>query len=638
MAVNVYLLLTLFARTQTVPPAPAGEEPALWLTAQPLVRPEDFEAWITTATTPGALTYQLLEGSDAQGDAADLIPVPLPPGVSVTLRRLASGGTTSVGSDIFNDRTGVVISDPAGFQSDNVNPAKTGQIPPTATAYAQAYFDLLADIHGDPGYNAGLLQQMLVLNFMGGSVRRFRDSTVTNQDAVSLFTLVPRVLPPGLDARPGTLRTVGLTSACGLMVRLDKDIGFQQLRTVDTIELYLRLAPTDPLPGTKITITPNEQGYLKAYFAAIDPNNPVPSPSTFWKTSVLPDAVTRVYVLPHRTGLAPSVFSFATGDGDQRTLFRRDLNRADAVVSANTSLLSEIESIGLFYRRSTATEPVPSQPSAINIRFYELLQARLVAYRSSTAAQASPSLWQLVPLPSDRARFVSLFQSLASGGTPSVWPAQYTIHNRSGLRIEAAAGFLEAGFVGSYLLPWDDAGNADPTTLATTASSLPTVLFWFAVSVTGTSVSTVNGLDVTIIIANTANTIPASYVPFEAADGTAATTGGPLWEWAGGAALPDTLWSALDLDAAALVPRITPTFIRRGDYVVQPALSAQHTEGVLQVDYPGLPTGTTTHTVAPADVNPVDDFKREMVAYRKLTALSAESESRGIGGFPKSLR
>ena len=638
MTVNVYLLLTLFARTQTQPPAAAGEEPALWLTVQPFIEPDDFETWITTATTPGALTYQLLADSPAQGDAAKLVPVPLPPGVSLTLRRLTNMGTTIVGPDIFNDRTGVFIIDPAGFQRDNVNPLKTSQRNPTASPYGQAYFDQLTEIHGDPGYDAGVLQQMFLLNFVGGSVRRFRDSTVSDQDKVNLFTLVPRVLPPGLSDGLGSIRTVGLVSACGLMLRLDKDIGFQQLRTVDTIELYLRLTTAEALPGTRINIPPDEQAYLRAYFAAIDPNNPVPSPSTFWQATILPDALTRVYVLPHRTALASAPFCFATNRGDQRILFRRDIRRADDITVANTALLSEIESIGLFYRRSTATDPQPSGPPSINIRFYELIEARLVAYRSSTAAAGSPSLWQLVPLPKDRVRFVSLFNSLTTtGGASAPWPTQYTIHDRFGFRIEAAAGFLETGFVGSYLLPWDDAVNTDPTSLVSGASSLPTVLFWFAVPVSGTGITIDKGLDVTLVVANSANSVAANYAPFEAADGTASTTGGPLWEWAGGTALPDTPWSALDLDASAPISRITPTFIRRGDYVTQPALSAQHTEGVLQVDYPGPPAGVSTVTVAAADVNPVDDFKREMVAYRKLNVYSQDTSPSGASGVVEAL-
>jgi hypothetical protein len=67
-------------------------------------------------------------------------------------------------------------------------------------------------------------------------------------------------------------------------------------------------------------------------------------------TSLLPDRLTRVYVLPYRTALASASFSSAQGGTDQRTLFRRDLALLAAANPAGTlspnALSASVEDLG----------------------------------------------------------------------------------------------------------------------------------------------------------------------------------------------------------------------------------------------------------------------------------------------------
>ncbi len=512
MPINVYLVLSLFGRATTSAPGatalPAGVEPALWLTVQPYVLAADFASWIARARTPGALAYELLQsamGGLSPNDIATMVPVPLPPDVLLTARRFTEFGTAAeapAGPDLRNDRTGMVISHPAGFQADNVHPGKAGQvIAPEALPYAEAYFDQLEKFAADNGTDPVAmqqLQQMLAVNFEGGGVRRLRASTVQQQDAVELFDLEPRVMPDGLD--PQGLRTVGVTSACGLMLRLDHDIGFAGLRNVDGLRRYLQ-QPGDPAPGTAVAMasTDDEFQFLVQYFAAIDPANPIIDPSTLWRAGIQPDAASRVYVLPHRTALAPSTFCFGAGGTDARTLFRRapgSASRADTPASVS---MSEIEDVGLFYGRTSPTETPPAAPASIQVGFYEMLQARLVPNRASTASANGPALWRLVPLPTARPRFVEFFTNLARSAPADAWPAGLTVHDTTGKRIETAGSLLESGYAGSHVLPWDDVDHVDATTLAPFATLLPTVLFWFAPPLVGTGTATSKALDVTLV-------------------------------------------------------------------------------------------------------------------------------------------
>lgn len=628
MAIDCYLHVSLFCRTPTnlpLSPAPALE-PALWMIVQPYVPLVGLADWIRLVSqnrddTSAVVTHKFLDDLKLF-DSEKLKPVILPPDVSLVLARIDAGGNT-VGQVLLNDRSGVELSDVAGFERDNMNPEKIGGSvkKPLAGPYSAGFVAQLADLL-DHQQNTDSLVDWLTMSFAVSTTRRLRPSTVRRQDAVHLFEVAPRLIPQELN--PGTgepIRTVSMLSMCGHMLRLDAGIGFDGMRAIDSVALSLRRNPGSIRPTEPIPLNGDEAHYLRALFQDVDlAAKPLPDPPQRWTASFDPEIARRVYVLPHRTGLVPRKLRFDTAGGGERTLFLRSDDKAGR--GGSPMLMSEIEDLGIYVSEGG---PPPSGPPSIDARFHETLRARLLPYRSATTAGAARprGLWQLAPEPEDRERFVALFTGQAHT-EPTRWPASWTIHGPDGGRIVRSNRALESCFVGNHLLPWDDVKMMDPATMQPRSGhSLPTVLFWFEdlspgqVPV-GPGQST--ALEVTLVLPLPVAAVPLAYRPFDAPGGS---TGGALWCWTP-SALPPLVWNAIELMADRELVRVAvPAVSRSGDFIVQPAQSGQNLEGVVKVDYPHL--GEVTANVS-YEVN------RELVGYRKLNQYYRDRRPGGAAG------
>lgn len=618
MAITIHLHIAIFIPTQSNIPAcgEAPANPAVWLMIQPYVPRSALAGWAKAAAAGIAdsslqfahvvLDESIFKSSSEETDP--LIPVPLAPDISLDLER-RDGAGAPLGARLLNDRGGAIVTDPDGFRADNVKPQKlTDAKQPMAAVAAGPYsLGLMRGVlalaaEGD----LDSLVNWLRIAFLVGSPLRLRPATVARQDAVQLFDVTPRQAAPEVA---GTVRLVSKHSLCGQMFRLDAGIGTETLTQLKSLKLTLRRASGALKPAEAVDLGPEETYTVVLANGLTDALARLPTPAQRWAPALLAGMNQRVYVTRHRSALAEAKFASGVGGGTSRLLYQR-ANSAQIDMR-----LSQIEDLSVFQEAGA----MDSDPAELKIRFYDTLELELVPYRSALPAAAQPrGLWQLLPGAATRRRFIAVFDAIARSG-PADWPPEFTLHDASGNRIVKGGNAIETGFVGSYLLPWDDVGNTNAD-LGAGPGTLPTVLFWFENPgvVLGAGI-TPDVMGVTLLMR-----IPGQLPVLKRQEFEGVSTGGARWRGEPGA-LPDVHWSALEVLADGALPaKLTPAFCRKGDYVLQPAQSARFLEGVLRVDYqqpPGNPNANA--------VDAVYEVLRGSVEYLKLNEYYQDGAAGG---------
>jgi hypothetical protein len=252
----------------------------------------------------------------------------------------------------------------------------------------------------------------------------------------------------------------------------------------------------------------------------------------------------------------------------------------------------------------------------INLAFAEALDVRLVPYRRQAPAAGGDGsrLMQLLPSanPQTRRRFVDLFQAIATSANPNAWLAGGHLYDSGGAAFAGAESF-----VGAYLLAWDDVVHADDATLATTATSLPTVLFWI--------IPPANTASVALTLVHTVG--PAVVANAKGNDPTRPEPLGPRWEWLnstpetlGDIAFNSLILSAASMNAAAIEKLVVALGLAQDD-VFEFAQSAAKVEGILTIRYPSSTTKTD---------DPVEKYRQASANYNKLDVASSLSPSPAV--------
>ena len=620
MALNCYVLLSLFVRSPSgIPGVPTGDEPSLWLTVQPCVASSDLSAWIDAMpsdTVAGALAYSILDKDVAC--AGDLVPVLLPPDLSIRVKRLSAVAF----EDLVNDRTWPRIVSAGTFMADNVRSEKLSTLTaPIHGSYAGAVKDqILATWVAMAGDKAARLQSMqgwLTLGFWFGTSRVIRPSSVDTGPTSSLFDAVRR--PSDGDALPSLdSRRVSHLSMCGHMLRLDKGIQFADLAKLTGLEVTLERAD-----GTVVLLPmpEEEKGFLSQFFHSIDPASVPPSAASLLEPTVLSDISRRVYVTHQRNRLLPSTLTFGSAGADSHWLFGVGASSQSSIGDVRLQS-AHLDRIAVFYQRQNQDDYASKPHAGGTFRFHEAIRCRLQPYRDATADAAGAQLWQLVPVEQDKLQFVARFGSRAAA-KDTHWPVESTLHLPSGARVELGGHFLEESYVGSFLLPWDDTDSLNDSLIPDPSASLPTVLF----QAIGLKPPSVGGKSARTVDVNLVNRVGSDGSPSYEVKANFRTDSmspegprGPLWEGIP-AGLASFAFTAIEFVhpelSSDLVSRLLVTYTQDVDYRFELAQSAQHLEAVLQVVHP---TVDVSCPAPPADASLLGELKRECTGYRSVRA------------------
>ena len=667
MALDVYLALTVHPRRH-----PKEE---VWLTVQPYVTASDLPAWLDAIQTDGSVSgvtyHMLVDKFDHPGDAAPpgafskkdvgaMVPVPLAGDMSLSVALRGTAGADAAGyvGRATNVRSGVVIIDNPDvrkqFERDNVttndrttlltsdrttlldaaqNNRETRSGPFALTTVQQ--LSALRSKSKDDDPNALKASEMLTLAFLGGTVRRFRNETVARQDAVHLFVVDPgidltKVLPPpvlpGLGDQP---LSVAHVSAVGLMFRLDRIAPLAALKTLTGIDIWVHSHTVAPIPASAIT-SAIENDYLTKYFAAFDFRQLLPADRT---VTIVNDValMNRAYVTQHLMPFAPVILISA--DGIATLTFRKPSSPPGAAAADEVPATLDALNRVVIRAKPRADDDRPASSitaPTIKATLGETLEVRLIPYRGQTD-NAGAMLFQLVPTPRSRPRFVAIFGERATGGSPTTWLPDCGLYKANGAELvtpdqpNGAVG----GFIGAYLFAWDDPIHADPATLAPTEKSLPTVLFWLEppLDTSATPPVPVTTIALTLVHA-VAPPITAGLTGggFTGDDVATADALGPRWQWPPpGVAIPtfpdgkvvfnSIAIAAAEFRAAQLKDALVAAIALKGDDVFMPARSATSVEGIITVRYPA------TDPNAPIDqaaVDPPTQYDLALANYNKL--------------------